>query len=57
MRHNEFVKWLEGTILEGTSPKGSVEIVRTDRIPIFKEQDSTLLRVCADSQHMAYVQQ
>lgn len=31
MRHNEFVKWLEGTILEGTSPKGSVEIVRTEQ--------------------------
>ena len=31
MRHNEFVKWLEGTILEGTPPKGSVEIVRTEQ--------------------------
>ena len=31
MRHNEFVKWLEGTILEGSPPKGSVEIVRTEQ--------------------------
>ena len=31
MRHNEFVKWLEGTIAEGVPPKGSVEIVRTEQ--------------------------
>ena len=31
MRHNEFVKWLEGTIVEGNPPKGSVEIVRTEQ--------------------------
>ena len=31
MRHNEFVKWLEGAILEGAPPKGSVEIVRTEQ--------------------------
>jgi len=31
MRHNEFVKWLEGRIQEGAPPKGSVEIVRTEQ--------------------------
>ena len=29
MRHNEFVKWLEGKIAQGEPPKGSVEVVRS----------------------------
>jgi uncharacterized coiled-coil protein SlyX len=31
MRHNEFVKWLEGEITNGKPPKGSVEIVRSEQ--------------------------